>query len=334
MTPQPIGDLARIFVSRRQMTEVQSEVTRSAMEVTTGLIQDRAAHLKGDYTVAAALSRDLEMLGALSRNASGLATMAGAMQSALQALEATAADVALRLLSPAADRDGPTTDTLALQGRQAFEGAVAALNTQAGGQSLFAGTATDGPATVDVETLLGLAKAAAAGQQTASDIATAIVTWFDDPSGFAAQGYLGGPPRPAIPLVPGETATLPQTAVDPAFRRALAGLAIAALSVELSTGGPSQVASGLQRQAGQILFSNGTDRTALMADLGTVEERIAIAAQRLGAEQSAMTRAQSDLLSADPYEAATRLSSRQAQMETVFAVTARLSRLSLVEFLR
>jgi flagellar hook-associated protein 3 FlgL len=334
MTLQPIGDLARVFVSRRQMTEAQAELTRRAAEVTTGLVQDRGAHLKGDQTVAAALSRDLEVIAALSRNAAGLATTASALQTALQALDTMAGDLSLRLLSPAADRDGPTTDSLAGQARQAFAGAVAALNTRAGGQSLLAGTATDGPATVDADTLLGLAAAAAAGQQTAADIATAITAWFDDPAGFATQGYLGGPPRPAVPLAPGETASLPQTAADPALRHTLAGLAIAALSVELAAGGPSQVASGLQRQAGQVLFAAGSDRTAMMADLGVAEERIAKAGAQLGAEQSALKQAQSDLLSADPFEAATLLSSRQAQLETIYAVTGRLSRLTLVEFLR
>jgi flagellar hook-associated protein 3 FlgL len=334
MTLQPIGDLARMFVARRQMTEAQAEVTRASNEVTTGLVQDRGAHLRGDQTVAAALSRDLAMVAALSRNAAALATTAGAMQSTLQGLDDLALDVSLRLLSPAADRDGPTTDNLAQQAREAFQGAVGLLNTRAGGQSLLAGTATDGPATVDAGTLLGLATAAAAGQQTAADIATAIVDWFDDPAGFAAQGYLGGPPRPAVPLAPGETAALPQTAADPALRRTLAGLAIAALSVDLAAGGPSQVASGLQRQAGQILFANGTDRTSLMAGLGTSEERIAAVATRLGAEQSAMARAQSDLLSADPFDAATQLSARQTQLETIYAVTGRLSRLTLVEYLR
>jgi flagellar hook-associated protein 3 FlgL len=334
MTLQPIGDLARMFVARRQMTEVQAGVTRAANEVTTGLVADRGAHLKGDQTVAAALSRDLAMVAALSRNAAGLATAAGALQTALQGVDDLAGDMSLGLLSPAADRDGPTTGTLAVQARQAFEGAVGLLNTQAGGQTLLAGTATDGPATVDAGSLLGLATAAAAGQQTAADIAAAIVAWFDDPAGFAAQGYRGGPPRPPVPLAPGETASLPQTAADPALRRTLAGLAIAALSVDLAAGGPSQVASGLQRAAGQILIAGGNDRTAGMAALGVTEERIAIVAARLDAEQSAMARAQSDLLAADPYEAATRLSSSQTQLETIYAVTGRLARLTLVEFLR
>lgn len=334
MTLQPVGDLARMFVARRQMTEAQAEVTRRANEMTTGLVADRGAHLKGDQTVAAALAHDLAIVEALSRNAAALATTAGAMQSALQSLDALASDVGLRMLSPAADRDGPLTGTLAGQARQAFAGAVAALNTRAGGQTLFAGTATDGPATVDAETLLSLSSAAAAGQQTAADIAAAILAWFDDPAGFSAQGYLGGLSRPPAPLAPGETADLAPTAVDPAVRRTLAGLAIAALSVELAAGGPSEVASGLQREAGGILTAGGTERTAVMADLGLVEERISVAATRLGAERSAMARAQSDLLSADPYEAATQLSSRQSQLETIYAVTARLSRLSLVEFLR
>jgi flagellar hook-associated protein 3 FlgL len=334
MTLQPIGDLARMFVSRRQLTEVQAEVARRAAEVTTGLVADRGTQLKGDQTVAAALARDLDMASAFLRNAASLATSATALQMTLQTVDALAGEVSLRLLSPAVDRDGPITDVLAAQAREAFKGAVAALNTRVGGQTLLAGTATDGPATVDAETLLGLATAAATGQQSAADIAAAITAWFDDPAGFSTQAYLGGPARPAAPLAQGESAELPQTANEPVLRRTLAGLAIAALSTDLAGGGPSQVAAGLQRRAGEILIAGASDRTIMMADIGLAEERIAVAASRLQAETSALQRAQSDLLSADPYEAATQLSARQSQLETIYAVTARLSRLSLVEFLR
>jgi flagellar hook-associated protein 3 FlgL len=274
------------------------------------------------------------MASAFLRNAASLATSATALQMTLQTVDALAGEVSLRLLSPAVDRDGPITDVLAAQAREAFKGAVAALNTRVGGQTLLAGTATDGPATVDAETLLGLATAAATGQQSAADIAAAITAWFDDPAGFSTQAYLGGPARPAAPLAQGESAELPQTANEPVLRRTLAGLAIAALSTDLAGGGPSQVAAGLQRRAGEILIAGASDRTIMMADIGLAEERIAVAASRLQAETSALQRAQSDLLSADPYEAATQLSARQSQLETIYAVTARLSRLSLVEFLR
>ncbi len=334
MTLQPIGDLAQIFVSRRQMTAVQAALNRNKAEMTTGLVQDRGAHLRGDQTAASALARDSAMVGALARNAQTLAVTSGAMQAALQTVDRLAADLSGQLLSPAADRDGATTGTLVAEARDALAGAVGALNARAGGQALFSGAASDGPALVDADTLLAQVRAAAAGETSVAGITAAVTAWFDDPAGFAAQAYLGGPPRPPVPLAPGETAALPQTAADPALRRTLAGLAIAALAVEFAAGGPSDTAAGLQRAAGRMLVAEGTARTALMADLGLTEGRIAATATRLQAEDTALDRARSDLLSADPYESAAMLTERQTQLETIYAVTARLSRLSLAEFLR
>jgi flagellar hook-associated protein 3 FlgL len=44
--------------------------------------------------------------------------------------------------------------------------------------------------------------------------------------------------------------------------------------------------------------------------------------------------ARADLVAIDPFEAATRMEAAQTQLETLYSVTARLSRLSLVDFLR
>ena len=90
----------------------------------------------------------------------------------------------------------------------------------------------------------------------------------------------------------------------------------------------------LAQQAGQQLVSTEDARTTLRARIGTVEAQIEAARTRNSAEETSLGILRSDLGSVDPYEAATRLQTVQSQLESLYLVTARVSRLSLTEYLR
>ena len=55
---------------------------------------------------------------------------------------------------------------------------------------------------------------------------------------------------------------------------------------------------------------------------------------RAAAEATALGLAREALIGADPYEAAAALEAAETQLETLYTLTARISRLSLVNFLR
>ena len=64
------------------------------------------------------------------------------------------------------------------------------------------------------------------------------------------------------------------------------------------------------------------------------EQKIAEATSRNSAELLALRIARSDILGVDPFEATSALTDAQNKLEALYSVTARLSRLSLVDFLR
>ena len=74
--------------------------------------------------------------------------------------------------------------------------------------------------------------------------------------------------------------------------------------------------------------------TNLAARLGISEGRIEAAQSRNAADLLAHEMAQADLIRSDPERLAMELEAVQTNLETVFAITARLSRLSLTDFLR
>ena len=85
--------------------------------------------------------------------------------------------------------------------------------------------------------------------------------------------------------------------------------------------------------------SSGTRALALpaasgSARLGRAEAQIEIASARNSAESTALQIARTGMLAADPYETATKLQETQTQLEMIYSITARMTRLSLVDYLK
>jgi flagellar hook-associated protein 3 FlgL len=193
--------------------------------------------------------------------------------------------------------------------------------------------ATDTVPLGSVEDLLTALQTAATGATTAGQVSAAVNTWFADPLGFGTF-YQGGDPLSPTPIAAGESADLSTTAMDQTLRDTLAGFAMAALIDRGVLAGDATERGRLAQQAGQQLVSTEDGRTTLQARIGTVEAQIEAARTRNSAEETSLGILRSDIGSVDPYEAATRLQTIQSQLESLYLVTARVSRLSLAEYLR
>ena len=81
------------------------------------------------------------------------------------------------------------------------------------------------------------------------------------------------------------------------------------------------------------MLQNQDQITATRADIGFAEGRISQAQSRLSAEYSSLEILRGDLVSVDPFETATELEHVQTQLEMLYTITARASRLNLMNFL-
>jgi flagellar hook-associated protein 3 FlgL len=73
--------------------------------------------------------------------------------------------------------------------------------------------------------------------------------------------------------------------------------------------------------------------TSLQANLGTAQQRVTDANSRMGIQSDIMTKHISALESVDPYEASSRLSALMTQVETAYAMTARIEKMTLLNYL-
>ncbi len=329
-----LGDLAQTFLLRRQNADLRANVTRLATEVTTGQVADPGRHLAGDVSALTGIDAALARLGSFTRAADEAAFFSGTMQTALAAVQDMASTLAPTLLSVATAGNPGTVLTAAREARQSFETAVSLYNTRLGDRAIFAGVQTATAPLPPADVLLGDMQNAVAGCLTAQDAEAALDAWFDSTTGFSATGYLGGAALADLPVGPGQTAMIDVTAADPAIRKTLKGFGMAALLDRGLFATAPQPQAALLRRAGETLAEGQNGRALLAARLGTTEGQIAGARTRNGAETTALQIARAELLAVDPYEAAARLQAAQGQLESLYTITARLSRLSLVDFLR
>ncbi|MCX7646873.1 MAG: flagellin [Rhodobacteraceae bacterium] len=330
-----LGDLSTTFLLSRQTATLKAEVARRSTELSTGRVADVSQALRGDFRALGAVEARLGTAAAEQLAIAEAGGLAAAAQQALGEVQDEAGRMASAMLElPFA----PTAAALTRAGneaRAAFEAAVAALNIRHADRSVFAGTAADAPALASAEAMLADIEAAVAGETTPAGVAAAVAAWFLDPGGgFETLGYTGAGAMAPLALGAGETAAFPVTAADPALREALAGLALGALLAGPTLAGDTEARVALGRAAAERALSAQSPLTELRARVGATEARIARAEARAGAERSALEIARSELVAADPYEAATRLETARTQLETLFALTARVSRLSLMDYLR
>ena len=333
MTQMTVGDLAQSLILSRRNATLKDAIQDLMTEATTGLAVDQTGRLRGDYVPMAGIEASLTQLEAFRLVNVETGAIAGHMQVALSSISTSASTLSASLLAAATSNSPSRIDTLGYDASQRLQSAMAALNTRMGAKSLFAGEMTDRAAVVDAETMMLALDAAVAGALSSLDVETAVNTWFSDQTGYEATVYQGGDALAPVPIGRDQTAQIDVTALDPAIVATIKGLALASLLGRGVLAGSAVARADLAQRAGESLASGQTAMAELEARLGTVEANIINAGVQNDAEKSALETARLGLLSVDPYETAARLQEAQTQLETLFSITARMSRLSLVNYL-
>jgi flagellar hook-associated protein 3 FlgL len=333
MTRISVGDASLTNILARQSADLRAQVNRASQEVATGRPADLSGTLRGDISPLLAIDASLTRLQAFKTTAQDAALQTAQQQAALSGLSSLAEGITTTLLGA---RNFQTQQQIGAVGADAegrLQSAVGLLNTQAAGRAVFSGNATDRVPLGSADDLLAALEMAIVGATSAGMVAAAVVSWFADPLGYEAF-YRGGAPLSAAPIASGETADLSTTATDPAIRDTLAGFAMAALINRGVLAGNPEERALLAQRAGQELLTTADTRITLSARIGAVEAQVEAARARNGAEESALGILRSNIGSVDLYEAATRLEAARSQLESIYMITARAARLSLVEFLR
>lgn len=336
MAVSTIGDMRQHFLTARHNTALKSELNTLVQELTSGEVADIASHLGGGQTNLASVDRQLQMLGRFSQSNVETGHLLTVMQTALAGIDGhreTASSALLMIDASSRQSEVSAASTIA---SASFEATVQTLNMRSGGRAMFGGNDLDRNPLVNGGEMLDALRLQITGLTTAADIDAAIDSWFDAPGGgFETDGYQGDS-NGYLNRATGANQTLEigVRADDQVIRDTLKSLAKGALSGDTTLSFDPSVQRELQMEAGVDLFTGASSMAGVQARLGYVEGQVEEAAVRTSAQESSYGIARNNLVSADPFETAIRLQSIQLQLETHYTLTARLSRLSLTEYLR
>jgi flagellar hook-associated protein 3 FlgL len=333
MTRVSVGDASLANLLARQGAQLRAGVNRAAAEIASGRPTDIGQALRGDLSPLLALDASLTRLKAYARNTGEAGLYAASQQAAISGLSSLASALGSTIVRSKDLVTPAQVDVFGSDARGRLASAVGMLNAQPAGRAVFSGTASGTLPLGAAEDMLDALQTAAAGATTASQVASAVADWFSSATGYGAF-YQGAGPLTSPPIAPGETADLSVTANDPVIKETLMGFALGALLDRGVLFGVPEERADLAQRAGETLQRSQDGRITLAARIGTVEAQIEAAATRNSAEETALGILRSEQGSVDPYEAATRLEELKSQLESLYLITARVSRLSLVDFLR
>lgn len=336
MTMNSLGDLAQSVMLRQQNLKARQDINRLTQEVSTGITSDVSQRVKGDFRYLADIERNIGLVEAYRTANAEAATLASGMQTALERMQKVTAELAPTLLAASNSGLAAQQTVAASLARDSWEQITSLMNTQFSGRSLFAGTATDQPALADAGTIVAALQAHIAAETSVAGLTGLVDSWFDTPGGgFDTIAYLGSTDGLAAQKVDATTVVeLDTRADDPALRNMLKHAAMALIATDSALALPDVTRRALQKSAGQSLMQDQERITDLRAELGLAQNRIEDISVRLASERGSLDLSRYALISVDPFDTASQLATAQTQLESLYAVTARLSRLSLASFLR
>jgi len=335
MSSLSIGDLAATYQRRLQSSHLKSTIHQLTQELSSGKISDLRAHTRGNYNALASIEHQLGSLRSYEVAANEATLFASTLQTAFSGVQSHTEAFAPRLLEAAGGGTANWVDAASSEARARFSSVIATLNNTIADRALLGGTATGAPPLADSETMLADLMLTVAGETTAAGVEAAVNAWFDDPGGgFETVGYLGSD----TPLAPfrvsnTETVQMDITAADQEIRDILKSFALAAVvdAGALPTHYDEQ--GELMRSAGEAMLTANGHFAALRGRVGSAEAAIDEAKARNASQTSALELALNEIVAADPYTKAVELEAAQVQLESLYALTARLSNLNLTEYL-
>ena len=189
-----MSDLARLQVLKGRAVDTRAFLDKAARELTTNQKASRYEATGGNLTRLFALERSIDRNAVFSENVSLTELRLDVMQESLGRILTPVEALAVDLTTSVNLGDRSAAEIHAAAARGTFEVAVGALNKAVAGQSLFAGTGTDGAALAPAAAILADLDALTAAAPDAAGVIAAVEGYFEKgppPGAFYTTGYIG-----------------------------------------------------------------------------------------------------------------------------------------------
>jgi flagellar hook-associated protein 3 FlgL len=309
------------------MRQTRERVDRLSQEVSSGRSSDVGRAVRADFSRMSHLAQGLDALDSTAFALRQAERWADTGQSALQRAEAAVAGLSEGLtaglsLSPR---------FLADRGADALRDVADALNVMIGPRAVFGGGGTEAPIP-DIAAVIDDVAVLSAGATDWSDYVARIDAYFGTTGPFETTRLVSGPAAPVrFPAGDDRTVDIDLQVSDPAVLGLLKQAALVSgvgdLPFEIGPNGPA--AADIKAGFGVVLGTLPQHQGRLGAIQAMIGDRLVA----VDAERSQVEIALADAVGTDPFEAATRLQQEMSRLESLYAITARRSRLRLTDYL-
>ena len=345
-----VSTAAMASVQRQSMLKAQAELATTQKEMTTGRVADVGLALGSRTREAVSLRGEHARLTTMITTNGLAASRLETTQLTLGQMRETADAFLGALVAVGHGKTG--TRALQQTAEQGLKGLIASLNHSTGGQYLFGGINAGAKPMADYFA----APAAAASKQAVDDAFVAAFGVAQGDPGVAAisatdmQAFLDGafkalfddpqwsgtwsaasPQNMQTRISSAEVVDTSANANEQAARK----LAMAYTMVaDLGGAGLNDEAFRVVAETATRMVADGIGEvTHLQGRLGAVQGRIAQTNERMSMQLDLIAKDIGSLENVDPYEAATRVTTLMTQLESGFALTARIGRLSILNHL-
>jgi flagellar hook-associated protein 3 FlgL len=345
MKTASVSTLSLFDASRAAIIRNQARLADVQVEVSTG------RHADVGRTLGVDASRNLELrnarddLSALQSTNGIVSTRLNQTQTALSAIGDLADGFMQTVL--ASNQSGGDRSLLVADAKSRLGALVDILSTTSNGAFIFGGTNVSSPPVGDyLAQPASLGRTAVIGAFTTEFVATPVKsitagqmkTYLDGTFTNLFQGAAWSSTFSSANsntmsdrISTGEVIETSVSANTDGIRKLVLVLtaAIDSGTKDLNAGAFTELTKKLVQVTGEV----GSSITGMQSLIGISQERLAKASDRIVVQQNVLERRIGELEGADPAKAATSLSTITAQLEASYAVTARLQKLSLLNYL-
>ena len=335
--------------NRLSILRLQQQLLEAQQEVATGRLYDAGRTLGSRTAETISLRQQHTRFSTLIETNGIVQTRLDSSQAVLADMVGVAEDFVEALLLA---RDAEGGAAVAKQNAEAsLKSLIGGLNTTVGGEYLFAGINVSVEVVADyysTPTSAGRTAVNAAffatfgttqsdpanGNITPAAMQTFLDTTFSglfDPAGWSANWSTASDQNVVSRIGLSEEVVTSANANEQAFRKlAEAFTMVADLGVEnLNDGAFTALADTAARLAGEAI----QELTVIQSRLGTAAERISASNTKMTAQRNVLNTQIDNLEAVDPFEASTRVTTLMTQLQTSYALTARVQQLTILNYL-
>jgi flagellar hook-associated protein 3 FlgL len=342
VSSQSISSAMRLAITERQRQMIDAQ-----KEVVTGQFADAAMTLGVKNGKRVSLLREAERITSILETNNLVSARLSITQDSIGQIDGTLDQLSQTLMT--AVSGSANSEVVLSAAKTAMADMAGVLNTSHDEGYVFSGINTDIKPVTDYQ----------AGGASAA-VNAAFQTWFGFPKTDPQAGFVTAAQMDAFmtaqiePLFLGagwnglmssastepvtsritlsESSASSVTVNETGFRKALYAAALTSEFFESALGGTAKSAVALK--AVSVSGEAKAELAALQGKVGFMERRVGEAQARLEVQNDHLSTLANNMAAVDPYEASTRLTSILSQIETSYALTARIQDLSLMRFLR